>query len=163
MPRRPDDREAYRCSVAPENAAAHIKVGRKSELVAILETSRDGYTIRMDNSVAKQLKDGRSYVLCVGSERWEVRKESHYSDGVDFTNVGFARIRELTKIKSPITWFPFFKNEGHSQSDPAFLIYLMLAFLFACIALPGMGDSLGTAPKIRNGIHMVLDIVKDLF
>jgi hypothetical protein len=36
----------------------------------------------------------------------------------------------------------------------------MVAFIFSCIALPGLGDQIGTAPKVKKGIHSVLDAFK---
>ena len=162
MTRPHDDREAYRCSVAPENGAAQLKIGHKLHLVAVLDTSRDGFTVRMEHDIAQKLKENANYVLYFWGEVWEVRKESRYTDGEDFTTVGFSRIKELTKVKAPSIRMQMFSKNRYANSDPAFLLYLMLAFLFACIALPGVGDSLGTAPRIRNGVHVLWDMVSDV-
>ncbi|MCR9293468.1 MAG: hypothetical protein NXI32_12165 [bacterium] len=164
MPRpNEDDREAYRCSVSPENAAAQLKVGGKLHLVAVLDTSRNGFTVRMDHSTAQKLKGDGPYDLYFSGEHWEVQKESHFDDGELFTNVGFSRVRERTKVEEPHTaWWQVWANRQHANSDPAFLLYLMLAFLFACIALPGVGDSLGTAPRIRKGVHVIWDMVSEM-
>ncbi len=47
------------------------------------------------------------------------------------------------------------------QADPAFLMFMMIVFLIMCVTLPGIGDKLGTAPKVRSGVHCVLDVIKD--
>ncbi len=162
MQRPHNDREAYRCSVAPENAAAQLKIANKLHLVAVLDTSRNGFTIRMDAEASSKLVNGKCYQLHFSEEHWEVKVESQYQDG-RFANVGFSRVRELTRIEEPQTaWWQLLTNRQQANSDPAFLLYLMLAFLFACIALPGVGDSLGTAPRIRKGIHVVYEMITDL-
>lgn len=155
-----NDRGAYRCSVAPENAEARLKISNKLYRVAVLDTSRDGFTVRMPNSTAFRLKDGGTFLLHFCGERWEVKKESVYNDGDEFSNIGLSRIRDLTRNRVPSSFFYLFSNYQSLQSDPGFLICLLLAFLFACIALPGVGDSLGTAPKIRSGIHFVVDSLR---
>lgn len=160
MARQNDDRSAYRCTVAPENSRAQLVVGRKKYDVSIQETSRDGFGVRMSNTLASKLSDMKVYELLYAGEDWLVTKEGHYTDD-DVTVVGFKRQKEVTKIKSPVSWFPFLSS-SRSQSDPAFLLYLMIAFLVACVALPGMGDSLGTAPRIKKGFQTIFEVVNDI-
>ncbi len=155
-----EQRGAFRCPVAPEKAGAQLKIGHKLHLVAVLDTSRDGFTLRADEGTASKLKDGGQYVLYFAGEIWEVRKESHYEDGGDIL-IGLRRLQEISKVKAPSSW-NWFSYQRKVQSDPALLLYLMLMFLFACIALPGMGDSLGTAPRIKSGIHVVIDSISSL-
>lgn len=161
MARSTEERAAYRCAVAPEHSSAKLLIGRKTFQVTVLETSRNGFGVRVDNALAKKLREGKSYELSFSKEKWKVTKESHYSDG-DWTVVGFHREKELTKVKVPTGgWFPFLRS-NQTQTDPSFLMYLMLAFLFVCIAMPGMGDSLGTAPRIQAGFKMFLQTINDI-
>ena len=157
-----DERKnAYRCSVAPENSAATLAIGSKQVEVNVLDTSRDGFTIKVDKKTLKRLNDGRNYHLEYNGEKWEVQKSSHYSDG-DAMCVGMTRIRELTRIRVPSPWVNLFRRTPR-EADPTLVVYLMIAFLFASIVLPGLGDNLGTAPKIRDGIHRVVKVVRDIF
>ena len=67
---------AYRCAVAPENSAAQLKIGTKKHLAAVVDLSRDGFTVRVENYLLKKLRDGGEYELVFGEECWRVRKDS---------------------------------------------------------------------------------------
>lgn len=156
-----DSRTAFRCTVAPENSAATLVVRGKKNPVRVLDTSREGFTIQVTEKIVSKLKRGKVYRLLFNGEDWQVAKESHYTaDGK--VNVGLQRLQEVTKIKVPNTWFTFFKKSP-TESDPTLVVYLMIAFLIACIAMPGLGDNLGTAPRLRDGIQMVFRAISDLF
>ena len=156
-----DNRNAFRCAIAPENSAGTLIVRGKKFPVRVLDTSRSGFTIQVSDKIVSKLKSGKVYRLLFNGEDWEVAKESHYAaDGS--INVGLQRLREVTKIKIPSSWFTFFKKSP-TDSDPTLVVYLMIAFLIACIALPGLGDNLGTAPRLRDGIQMVVNAVSKLF
>lgn len=161
MPRPHDDRGAFRCTIPPENAAARLKVGSKWHDVAIQDASRSGYTVQVPQRVAKKIKDNARYVLKYRGEEWEIERQSSFSDSDEHVNVGFSRIRELTKLTEPKSSIWSFVPQVSSQTDPTFLFFLMLAFLIACLSLPGVGDGLGTAPKIQKGVRSVVDSVKD--
>ena len=162
MVRPADERDAYRCSVAPENSAAKLKIGHKFYDINVVDTSRNGFTVRVSNRTFGKLREGSKYVLRHAGETWLVSKQSHYNETDKSTQVGFARLQDLTPVEKPKTsLLQVFSSKAHGSSDPAFLLYLMLAFLFACVALPGMGDNLGTAPRIRDGIREIMTIIQD--
>lgn len=154
-------RAAFRCSVAPENSSATLIAKGKKFQVRVLDTSREGFTIQVSERLVSKLANGQVLRLLFNGENWEVRKQSHYNDDGS-VNVGLQRIRELTKIKIPSNWFRFFQKSP-GTGDPTLAVYLMIAFLIACIALPGLGDNLGTAPRIRDGVQAVVKALKDLW
>ena len=161
MVRPPNDRAAFRCTVAPEDAAAKLKIGRKTHDVAVLDTSRDGFSVQIPSRLAGKIKSGQTVELLFAGEHWQIRQESKFQETDDFARVGFSRVQELTKIEPPTSWFYTFVPKFNAHSDPSFLMYLMVAFLLACVALPGVGDSLGTAPKVRGLVKSVIDTVVD--
>lgn len=157
MSRDPNQRQEYRCCIASENSAAKLKIGTSTNDVSVLNTSRTGFCLRVRNDIAKKLRGKRRPILLYNGEIWEVELKSRYSDESKFTNLGVSRVRDLTQFSEPTSWsFGFFSNPT-SQADPTFLAFLILAFLVAVIALPGIGDSLGTAPKVRAVIKSVID------
>ena len=156
-----DEKGAFRCAIAPENSAAKLKVGGKQYDVSVLDTSRSGFTISLPSKQANRLDGKKALELRFRDEQWEVAKQSAYNESPAVTHVGLHRVRDLTKIEEPSSWGFTLLPKFASNTDPFFLLYLMVAFLVACICLPGVGDSLGTAPKVRKGIHSVLDSVRD--
>jgi hypothetical protein len=159
MTRPNDDRNAFRCRIPPENSAAKLKFGRRLVNVCVLDTSRSGFSVRLPNKIARKLNNRKRAVLYFAGEKWEVTAKSSYTGTDDFTVVGLSRIRELTKIDQPASWGFTFLPKTNLQNDPAFLMYLMLAFVVAVICLPGVGDNLGTAPKVRKGLNNVVQSI----
>lgn len=158
---RPNDVRAFRCTVPPENSAAKLKVKNKWHDVAVLDTSRSGFSVRVGGGIARKLKAGQTYQLKFNGEHWRVEQESNFSDTGGDSTIGFSRIEELTKIKLPSTPWTAYVSKTSSQTDPTFLFFLMIVFLIACISLPGVGDNLGTAPKVRDGVKAAIDTFKE--
>ena len=158
MARPNDDRNAFRCRIPPENSAAKLKLRGRLIDVNVLDTSRSGFSVRMPNKIARKLSGRKRAVLFFGGDKWEVTAQSSYTGTDDFTVIGLSRIREITKIKEPRCW-GFSLPKINLQNDPAFLMYLMLALVVAVICLPGLGDNLGTAPKVRKGLSNVVESI----
>lgn len=142
----------YKCAIAVENSAAELRVGSKSYRVSVLDASRDGYTIRVSNAILTRIRSKAVCRLEFASSLSEVAFESEFSDCADFTNVGLKRVRDLTKFKMPSGFQFSFGSMFSLQQDPSFLLGLMVAFLLACFCLPGIGDQVGTAPKVSRAV-----------
>lgn len=151
------ERQEYRCCIAAENSAGKLKIGLRTFDVCVTNTSRTGFGIRMPTHVAKKLSSKRRLLLLYAGETWEVGVQSRYSDDSQFTNLGLIRGRELTKLQVPGSWWGGMFSRSSAPADPTFLAFLVLAFLIAVISLPGIGDSLGTAPKVRKALSSLLD------
>jgi len=147
-----DRQSAYKCAIAIENSAAELRVGSKSYSVAVLDASRDGYTIRVPNAILNRIHNKPSCRLEFASELSEVVSESEFADCTEFTNIGMKRVRDLTVIKMPSGFQFSFGSMFSLQQDPTFLLALMIAFLLACFCLPGIGDQVGTAPKVSRAV-----------
>lgn len=146
-------RKEYRCCIAAENSAGKLKIASKWYKVCVLNTSATGYCLRVPNSVAKRVRERRVSVLDFAGEQWEVEVKSRYSEDSRFTDLGFARTKELTRYSVPTSWSFSFGSKSTLYSDPAFLGFLVLLFLTAVVCLPGIGDSLGTAPRVKTAIQ----------
>ena len=147
------DRREFRCCIAAENSAGKLRIGMKQYDACVVDTSRNGFCIKVPNRVAAKVRDKTVPVLSFNGEIWEVELKSRYCDGEEFTNLGLSRVREITKIKQPSSWGLSFNPGSGLHNDPMFLAFLVLAFLVAAICLPGVGDNLGTAPKVRKAIN----------
>ena len=90
----PDRKTAYKCAIAVENSDAELRVGSKSYTVAVLDASRDGYTIRVPNAILNRIRSKSSCRLEFASDasvtaRWVVRTDGtlqHYV--IDLAGLG---------------------------------------------------------------------------
>ena len=146
-------RKEYRCCIATENSAGKLKIAGKWYSVCVLNTSATGYRVRVPYSVAKRVRGRRVCVLDFAGEQWEVACKSRCTEDKQFTELGFARTRELTRYPVPISWPILLGPKSNAYGDTAFLGVLVIAFLTAVVCLPGIGDSLGTAPRVKTAIQ----------
>jgi hypothetical protein len=147
---------AYRCIVAPERSAAVLRVGRTRFPVNVLDTSRDGFTVRVPNAAVAKMDRKRNsprLELRFDGERWEVDRSGSYADNHEFTQLSLVRIRDLTKLKQPGGFEWASVTQLSAQKDPTLLVGLLVAFLIACFCLPGIGDQIGTAPKVSRAVR----------
>ena len=162
MSRLHDSRASFRCAIAPEYGAARLRINGKSVACRVMETSCDAFSIAVDAKYSSRLLNSKSrLVLEYRDEKWLVSVHSHFKEGDTF-RVGLCRERDLTKFKQPSSMSGMFSASQFSMTtDPSFLLALMVAFLLCCICLPGIGDSLGTAPRVREGVNSMFDYVTE--
>jgi hypothetical protein len=143
---------AYRCVVSPENSAGEVRLGNKKYPVVLLDTSRNGFTVRVPKSIGDKIQSKKTCYLSFAGELWEVTCNGVYSETEKQLDIDFVRGRELTKIKQPrlggagVDLFS-------PQQDPTLLLGLLVGFLLACVCLPGIGDQLGTAPRVTKAVQ----------
>jgi hypothetical protein len=154
-----DDRSLpYRCLIRPEECQAVLKVGGSSVDCQVVDLSREDFHVRIPRAKLKKVQSARKVELRYQGERWIVRPRGNAQPGSD--TLYFQRVEELTKTKPPSPWASLISVQLSQQTDPRFVMALMLAFIFACLALPGLGDKVGTAPRLKKGIHSVISSFK---
>lgn len=146
---------AFRCTVVPEQSAARLRLRLRSHRVRVIDTSREAFTLEVDQAIFSRLKEGTRGTLEYQDEKWEVVCTAVFRLVENQFHVSMARISERTQIQGPKPTFRALLPKSNAESSPALPLALLLSFLFACVALPGMGDSLGTAPKIRKVVQDV--------
>lgn len=157
-------RKAFRCAIAPEHSQAVLRVGSRKHAINVLDTSRDGFTLRCPARLAKHFKAGGDAKLIFRGEVWAVRRISLYNESSDFVHIGCERIQDVTRVKAPKSSFlAAMTPRFATSSDPTFLMFLVVALIIAVVSLPGIGDRLGTAKKINRGIKSVANEVDDIF
>jgi hypothetical protein len=156
-----DSRSSYRCVIPAEVGAAKLKINGTLVECRVTDASRDAFGICISNKYARKLLGRKPRLeLYFRSERWRVSVHSHYQETDTLLNVGLDRVCELTKPRLPSGFGGICGTAQVSlASDPSFLLALMVAFLLTCICLPGIGDSLGTAPRVREGVNNMVRYV----
>jgi hypothetical protein len=148
-------RHAFRCTVVPENSAACLTIGWRQHKVRVIDTSREAFTLEVNPNTFAKVTEGSRAVLDYNDESWEVQCIALFQMLNGQLNVSMARIRECSKIRGPRATFWSLLPMANATRDPVLPLALLLSLLFACVALPGMGDSIGTAPKIRKAVQDV--------
>lgn len=148
-------RAAFRCTVLPEQSAANLRLGWRRHPVRVIDTSRDAFTLDVPLTTFSRIKEGGRATLEFQGETWEVMCTATFRLVDDEFHVSMARLRDRTSMRGPKTTFWALLPSTNAASSPALPLALLLSFLFACVALPGMGDTLGTAPKIRKVVQDV--------
>lgn len=152
---RQDSAKPYRCAIAPEDSDCRVRIGRRDVVCEVIDLSREDFRVRIPASALKAIRRARRIELRYRGERWLVTLAAH--NQADPTDVfKLMRIDELTPIKMPSPWRALTALNMSRDTDPRFVLAFLLAIIAACIALPGLGDQLGTAPRIKNGIHSVI-------
>jgi hypothetical protein len=154
-----DRTKPYRCQIPLDDCACHIRVGSKDTLCEIIDLSRLDFRLEVPKGFEKTLRKAKRIELRYHGELWLVRLSKVTPENQKVVVV-LDRVAELTPVKMPSPWTTLFTLKMSRQTDPRFVLVVMLAFIAACLALPGVGDTLGTAPRIKNGVHNVLQSFK---
>lgn len=161
MDRVSNERTAFRCLIPKEQSNATLRVGSKRYPCNVLDTSRNSFSVRLPAKLKSSVGRADHLELLFNEEHWVVDAESSYSTENGFIVFGLSRQQDLTKLKVPKSSGFGLIGGTKTNADPSFIFALILALLFACICLPGIGDKLGTAPKVKKGLHSLYESMRD--
>jgi hypothetical protein len=163
MSRTIDERASFRCTVSGSDSRAKILVGGIWQDCAVVNTSRDGFGVRVKMAHGKKLLKAERIQLKFRNEHWDVTLASEFCDDDKTMTVGLLRQTELTKLNLRTSMGLSMTPKFSSSTDPSFLLALVVAFLLTCVCLPGIGTHLGTAPKVRETVNTVVNQVIETF
>lgn len=149
----------FRCPVQAEHNQALIRVGRRSSKAEVTETSIDGFTVTVAAKFAKRLNVGRPWVLEYDGTRTEVHPQWIFNSPDGAMQLGLRRLRDLTrppKIQSGSILGRIGGKRYEQPGHTAVAFGGFVLFLFSLMSLPGLGDRLGTAPRIQGAMQWVV-------
>lgn len=146
---------AFRCTLIPEHSAGALRLGCRWQDVCVIDTSRDAFTLEVGAATFRRIREGTRAVLRHNGETWDVQCTALFQMVDERYHVTMARIRERTGVRGPKSSLWSLLPTINTSADPVLPLALLISFIIACIALPGMGDSLGTAPKVRQIVQDV--------
>ena len=155
----------FRCPVQVENSNAIIRVGRKKARATIQETSIDGYTVLVAPRDASKLKVGRPWLLEHYGAIIEIHPQWFFNAPDGHVQMGLRRLRDLTPPE-PIQNSLLSRIGGPKYNDPSYSALIFggfVMFLFMLMALPGLGDSLGTSTRIQATVRWLIDGLNQSF
>lgn len=146
----------FRCPVSEDRSKGSIRIGRRSLVVTVQETSIDGFTVLVSPKLTSRLKVGRPWVLEYDGSRTEVHPQWMFHSPDGYVQVGLRRLRDLTKPPSINHSLAKARTRIHSDSNYAALAFggFVMA-LFLLMAMPGLGDRLGTSERIQGALRWV--------
>ena len=152
------EEEFFRCPVQSENSKAVIRVGRRKSQASVQETSIDGFTVLVSPRDASKLSVGRPWVLEHEGTRTEVHPQWFFNAPDGHVQMGLRRLRDLT-TPPPIRSSLLTRLGGKRYDDPSYAAAAFGGFvllLFSLMALPGLGDRLGTSDRIQDAFRWVI-------
>ena len=150
--------KVYRCKVVGNNDAT-LQTGSRMLKVQVRETSGSGFTIGVDPKLAKKIKTGRRYQLRYDGRRIEVHARAYIESSQGEYRLLVDTIREFEPKERWAFRLPFTKGRRiitHDlgiSSGAAYGGFVLV--LFCALSLPGIGDKLGTAPRIESALKLV--------
>jgi hypothetical protein len=151
-----DSSRPYRCLIAEECSQAVLKSRFRKYPCRVIDQSREDFSIRL--SVGRKMEELRRadrLELYFHGERWLVRARGNQHPDSD--QLLLTRLQELTPIKTPSTWTSTLGVPSGRQADSKLLFVAIVAFVLTVIMLPGLGDYLGTSPKLKEGFQSVIN------
>jgi len=150
----------FRCPVQADCSQALIRIGYRSFNVSVQERSIDGFTVLVPPKYARRLKVGRRWTMHYDGAEVEVHPQWFFSAPDGHVQIGLRLIRDITKMKlvQKSIWsrlLPNFDLERTASSSVALGGFVLV--LFCSLALPGLGDKLGTSKRIENSVRWMVD------
>ena len=157
--------ETYRCKVLGDSAAS-LLVGRKILKVQVREKSGNGFTIGINPKMAKKIKSGSRYQLRYDDRRIDIIAETFVETVQGEARLQVGTIREHEPKERWAFRFPFMRGsrvlnqESGLNSSAAYGGFVLV--LFCVMSLPGVGEQLGTAPRIESALELMGENVMDV-
>lgn len=148
----------FRCPVQVDHGRATIRAARRKIYAQVQETSIDGFTVLVSPKDASKLKVGRPWVLEYDGTRVEVHAQWFFNAPNGHVQMGLRRLRDLTR-PAPIKTSLLAQYGGKRCEDPSFSAAIFGGFvlaLFSMMAMPGLGDSLGTSDRIQDTVQWII-------
>ena len=154
-----DDKSAdfFRCPIQDGSREAFLRASRRRCKVQVHETSIDGFTVLVSAKEARKLKVGETWVLEYDDTRFEVLGQWFFNSPDGRVQLGLRRLRDLTPIptirQSFFSRFGSGKTAASATSASGFGGFIIVLFL--AMALPGLGEQLGTADRIQGTVQWI--------
>ncbi|MGB7344845.1 MAG: hypothetical protein WBD20_11560 [Pirellulaceae bacterium] len=153
-----EPRHYFRCAIDQDQSAAKLKLGWKNVRGSVLEKSIEGYSLLLKRRHANRLRLGKTFRMQYDGTTVEVRVERISEAEAGYSKIGLLLTKDLTKpdpVKS--SWWPSFgpsAKQGEGTAQIAFAGLVLV--LFCAMAMPGLGDRLGTADRIQDAFRWVI-------
>ena len=159
-----NDGEFFRCPIPTERSFAELRLKRTRLMVQLQEASIDGFTVMVDSRDAGKLQMGIPWLILYDESKVEVHAEWFYHAADGHVQIGLRRLRDLTRPPRVHAWCPrFLRGSGDpNQRSGALLMSGILLIILTSLALPGIGDALGTSRPIQSALKAIVKEVHQI-
>lgn len=133
-------------------------MGRRKFLVGVQESAIDGFTVLVTPREARKLKVGRPWTLEHQDAMTRVHPQWFFNSPDGYVQIGLRRMEDVTPVPR-IRRSVFSRFFGPRYSTPrasALTLATIILVLFGFLAMPGIGDRLGTSPRIRAATRWIV-------
>ncbi len=159
--------KTYRCKIV-ENTKATLRIGHAMLNISVRETSGGGFTIGVSPQTAKRIKVGKRVELHYDDRKMLVLIESACPDVDGESRFQVRTVKEFEPKERWAFRLPFMRgkkiktHDSVISSGAAYGGFVLV--LFCVMALPGVGDQLGTSQRIESAVKLlqknVMDVVR---
>ena len=146
------------------NGKGKLVIGRKKANVVVCETTINSFTLEISKSSAKKAKSAKRVTLLFDGRQVEMVAMTPPRVEGKNARITFQVIRELEqkeKFRLRIPSLFGFRRDSPADASQSVAAYGGVVLLsFASMALPGLGDHLGTAPRIESAVEMMVSNIK---
>ena len=153
-----DTSPSYRCKVSSANSLASLRLGWKSYPVQVFEMSRDSFSVRVPEAIAKRVSVGSKPKLFYQEMLWRVLCTQKWVGENDLVDLEFQQVAELTPPK--IVSSPVGGSAGrvHAiQRDSSLTVATGVALILTVLIMPAWGGQWGTSDAICTAIQTTWD------
>lgn len=145
---------SYRCKVNSENRHGLLQIGFKRYKVAVIEMSRDSFTVRLSSSIGRRIAIGRKCKLLYEEMLWSVGCTSKWIGEANLIDVEFQQLDELTPPKIRKAGLSGTANNvsATGQKDPTLPLALLVGFILTVLIAPAWGGKWGTSDQICSAV-----------
>lgn len=149
------DSEFFRCPITAENSSAWLRIRRRRVNVQLQEASIDGFTILVCAVDATRLRIGEPWMLMHDGATLEVQAQWFFQAADGRVQIGLRRLRDLTPPPVIGGWMPrvFSRPQTPDYSSSSLVLTCGVLAMVLSLALPGVGDKLGTSSRIQSAIN----------
>ncbi len=139
-----------------------MRIGSKRFKGEMTERSINGYTLTVASKYAGKLKRAKQVILSYDGLKFETTVKSVTKAERGTVRVALNLKRDLTKPPNvaPSFFSRFFRRRrdmSHSAATATVAYGGIVLILFSLLALPGLGDRLGTADRIESALKWCLN------
>ncbi|MBB3208225.1 hypothetical protein FHS27_004052 [Rhodopirellula rubra] len=159
------DSEFFRCPITAENSSAWLRIRRRRVNVQLQEASIDGFTILVRALDSTQLRIGEPWLLLHDGATLEVQAQWFFQAADGRVQIGLRRLRDLTPPPVIGGWLPniFARPKMPDYSSSSLVLTCGILLMLLSLALPGVGDKLGTSTRISAAINSVFGGIRSAF
>lgn len=149
-----DRRQQDRQVVEPQDSLGFLEHETVGTAVKIIERSSGGFTVAIAPDKAALFPGGEDATLSIGTQCYTVMISGYFREGNRKSHLGLKLIESEQPPKRNTHRLPKAPSKpSECANREKFTSGLFVAFILAAIALPGVGDWIGTAPWIRDMIQ----------